>query len=235
MRSMFWLLALLGTGVLNVRTPGRTLLPGRHTRCVSAHCPVFCSPAKSILCGDVCGEHVRFGPPDAKACLVKRYLKCKSWSPHDAPARIAVPMFHSANWRRLLQGMQLWKHYAKGSRVLQGLVMVVVKCWALCPGTTKCTTTSHLLGMFSLLPRLKCLCMPLVMHSMIFMQFQKAIQEKCAKYFVANDMAADECVAEAAVEDEVPEPNCNKHFTNVLHPVVESCHDVFAESPRAAA
>lgn len=35
MGSMLWLLARLGT-VLNVLIPGRRLLPGRHTRCVSA-------------------------------------------------------------------------------------------------------------------------------------------------------------------------------------------------------
>lgn len=63
------------------------------------------------------------------------------------------------------------------------------------------------------------------------MQFQEAIQEKGAKYFVVNIMAADECDAEAAEEDEVPEPSCNKRFKTVLHPVVESCPDVSAELP----
>ena len=81
---------------------------------VISHCLVFYSPAKSILRGDVCSEHVWLGLPVAKAtCLVKRYLKCKSWSPHSASACIAVPAFLSAKWRRLLQGMQLWKQYAK--------------------------------------------------------------------------------------------------------------------------
>ncbi len=66
-------------------------------------------------------------------------------------------------------------------------------------------------------------------HSLTFMQFQEAIQEKGTKYFVVNVMAADECVAEAAEEGEVPEPNCSKHFKTVLHPVVELFPDVFAE------
>ena len=44
-------------------------------------------------------------------------------------------------------------------------------------------------------------------------------------------MTADECVAEAAEEGEVPEPNCNKCFEAVLHPVVQSFPDVFAELP----
>ena len=66
-------------------------------------------------------------------------------------------------------------------------------------------------------------------HSLTFMQFQEAIQEKGANYFVVNVMTADEYVAEAAEEGEVPEPNCNKRFEAVLHPVVQSCPDVFAE------
>ena len=72
---------------------------------------------------------------------------------------------------------------------------------------------------------LKCVCddnpeLPpppaLPSHSLTFMQFQEAIQEKGANYFVVNVMTADECVAEAAEEGEVLEPNCNKCFEAVL-------------------
>ena len=50
---------------------------------------------------------------------------------------------------------------------------------------------------------------------------------------MVNVMAADERVAKAADPEEgtVSEPNCNLCFKPVLHPVVESFADVFAELP----
>ncbi len=43
-------------------------------------------------------------------------------------------------------------------------------------------------------------------------------------------MTADECVAEATEEGEVPGPNCSKRFKTVLHPVVAILFPyVFAE------
>ena len=77
---------------------------------------MFYSPAKSFLSGDVCGEHVRLCPPVVRLePFVKHYLKCKSWSPHNTSACIAVPAFHSAKLRRLLPDMRLFEQYAKGS------------------------------------------------------------------------------------------------------------------------
>ncbi len=62
-------------------------------------------------------------------------------------------------------------------------------------------------------------------HSLTFMQFQEATQEKGAKYFVVNVnvnvMTADECAAEAAEEGEALEPNCSKCFNT--DPVKEGC------------
>ncbi len=77
---------------------------------------MFYSPAKSFLSGDVCGEHLWLCPPVVRVeRFVKHYLKCKSRSPHNASACIAVPASHSAKWRRLLPDMQLLKQCAEGS------------------------------------------------------------------------------------------------------------------------
>ena len=46
---------------------------------------------------------------------MKHYLRCKSRAPHNTSACIAVPAFHSAKWRSLLQDMRLLKQYAKGA------------------------------------------------------------------------------------------------------------------------
>ncbi len=302
---------------------------------------------------------------------MKHYLKCKSRSPHNTSACIAVPAFHSAKWRRLLQDMRLLKQYAKGSMLfaeaghgssqvlgpspwdyevyydppVAGPVKLAappeMSLHATCdagqllmsfPGVVsdqpacvvadsaathafndrafvskhglreyaasgsvsvagqksvpvssfvrervKCQALSEVIKMYVVdmpSPNLhvvlgqswlksrnavisyadkrvmfwqggrrsvsKCVCddtpvLPpppaLPSHSLTFMQFQEAIQEKGAKYFVVNVMTADECVAEAAEEGEVPEPNCSKRFKTVLHPVVELFPDVFAELP----
>ena len=71
---------------------------------------------------------------------------------------------------------------------------------------------------------------PMPSHSLNFMQFWEAVQEKGSKCFVVNVMAASEPVA-VGEEGEIPEPNCNKRFESVLHPVVEAYPDVFAELP----
>ena len=44
-------------------------------------------------------------------------------------------------------------------------------------------------------------------------------------------VTADECVAEAAVEGEVPGPNCSQRCKAALHPAVELFPDLFAELP----
>ena len=340
---------------------------------VNSHCAVFYSPAKSFLYGDVCGQHVWLCPPVARVeRFVKRYLKCKSKSPHNTSACIAVPAFHSAQWRKLLQGMQLIKQYAKGSmlfaeaghgstqralgpspwdyevyydpplagpvkpatphemclhatgdvgQLLMSFPGVVSDCPAciiadsgashefidrafvvkhglreyaasgsvsvagqksvpvagFVRARVKCQGLSEVIKMYVVdMPSpnlhvvlgqswlrshnavisyadkcvrfwqggrrsvLKCVCdddpvLPpppaLPSHSLTYMQFQEAVKEKDARYFVVNVMAADERVAEAAEEGAVPEPNCNLRFKPVLHPVVESFADVFAELP----
>ena len=339
---------------------------------VNSHCPVLYSLVKSFLSGDVCGEHVWLCPLVARVeRFVKHYLKCKSRSPHNTSACIAVPAFHSAKWHRLLQDMRLLKQYAKGSMLFAeaghgssqvlgpspwdyevyydpsvagpvelasppemslhatcdagqlmmsfpGVVSDQPACvvadsaathafidlafvlkhglreYAACGSVSvagqksvpvssfvrervKCQALSEVIKMYVVdMPSpnlhvvlgqswlksrnavisyadkcvmfwqgvrrsvLKCVCddnpvLPpppaLPSHSLTFMQFQEEIQEKGANYFVVIVMTANECVAEAAEEGEVPEPNCNKCFEAVHHPVVQSFPDVFAVLP----
>lgn len=44
-------------------------------------------------------------------------------------------------------------------------------------------------------------------------------------------MAAENDVAEASEEGEIPELNCNKRFKTGWHSVAVSCADVFADLP----
>lgn len=119
---------------------------------VSSHCPVFHSPAKSFLCGDVCGERVWLSPPVARVDrVVKHYLKCKSGSPHNTSACIVVPAFTVQSGADCCKACGCQNNMLTVLCCLQRLVMVVVKCWRLRPGTTKCMMTPLLLGLSSLL------------------------------------------------------------------------------------
>ena len=132
---------------------------------VNSRCPVFHSPAKLFLCADVCGQHVWLFPPVARVeRFVKLYLKCKSRSPCDTSACIAVPAFHSAKWCRLLQGMQLLKQYAKGSMLFaEAGHSSSQRALGPSPWDYDVYYDPPLAGPGGLLPRLICVCMPLVM------------------------------------------------------------------------
>jgi len=97
---------------------------------VSSHCPVFHSPAKSFLCGDVCGERVWLSPPVARVDrVVKHSLKCKSGSPHNTSACIVVPAFTVQSGADCCKACGCQNNMLTVLCCLQRLVMVVVKCW----------------------------------------------------------------------------------------------------------
>lgn len=82
---------------------------------VNSHCSEFCSPSKSFLSSDVCGQHVWLHPPCGR---IDRFLKHdvqgKAKSPANTSACILVPADQTAKWRKLLSGTTLLKQYSKG-------------------------------------------------------------------------------------------------------------------------
>jgi hypothetical protein len=83
---------------------------------LNAHCPRFCSTAKSFLKEDVAGETVWMNPPFNQVSeFIKHYKKCKARAPRSTSAAMLLPQWQSAAWRPLLEGMHCVMVFPKGS------------------------------------------------------------------------------------------------------------------------
>lgn len=81
--------------------------------------PVWCSrAARSFLDEDVAGKNVWVNPPfrDARKFL-EHYLTCKEMQPESTSACFVLPLAKDANWWSLTKGMQVVKHWKRGTQL----------------------------------------------------------------------------------------------------------------------
>ena len=84
----------------------------------NSHCSRFFSPINSFLDNSVKGECCFLNPPFRYIRkFLEHYLYSKAQAPHTTSAIIILPYERSADWWKLLSGMQVVRFWASGSKL----------------------------------------------------------------------------------------------------------------------